>query len=84
MFGLVQGVFFRQSTQLEANRLALTGWVANQHDGTVQVVAEGDETALRKLLEFLHHGPPGARVERVEVSWTDDAGEFTHFRVRYL
>lgn len=84
VFGLVQGVFFRQSTQREANRMALVGWVANQTDGTVRVVAEGEEDALRRLLDFLHHGPSGARVERVEAVWTEATGEFTEFRVRYL
>lgn len=82
--GLVQGVFFRQSTLQEANRLSLVGWVANQSDGSVRVVAEGDEAAVQKLLNYLHHGPPGARVRRVEPSWSTVTGEFTDFRVRYL
>ncbi|MBW7959047.1 MAG: acylphosphatase [Anaerolineae bacterium] len=84
VFGLVQGVFFRQSTQREASRLALVGWVANQPDGTVRVVAEGDENILRQLLDYLHRGPSGARVERVEANWAEATGEFTGFRVRYL
>ena len=84
VIGLVQGVFFRQSTQREAARLLLVGWVANQPDGTVRVVAEGDESALRQLLDYLHRGPAKAWVERVETSWTEATGEFTDFRVRYL
>jgi acylphosphatase len=84
IYGLVQGVFFRQTTQLEAIRLGLTGWVANHPDGTVRVVVEGDVARLRQLLEFLHHGPPGADVERVETNWSAAGGEFTDFRVRYL
>lgn len=84
VIGLVQGVFFRQSTQLEANRLGLTGWVANQPDGTVRVIAEGDGEALRQLLAYLHHGPSGARVERVEANWAEATGEFNMFQVCYL
>jgi acylphosphatase len=84
VYGLVQGVYYRQTAQQEAKHLNLVGWIANQPDGTVRVVAEGDDAALRLLLDFLHRGPPAARVERVETTWTTATGEFTAFRVRYL
>mgnify|MGYP001382717116 CR=1 FL=1 len=84
VIGLVQGVFFRQHTLRVAQRLKLLGWVANLADGTVRVVAEGDENALRQFLEFLHEGPPAARVDEVVVDWTAATGEFSDFRVRYL
>ncbi len=80
--GLVQGVYFRQYTCQEARRLNLVGWVANQPDGTVRVVAEGPEAALRQLLEFLHRGSPAARVERVESAWPAATGSFVVFQVR--
>lgn len=82
--GLVQGVYFRQYTLTQARRLKLVGWVANQPDGTVLVVAEGEKAALRQLLDFLRAGPPAARVEDVTTTWTAASGEFTDFRVRYL
>lgn len=84
VYGLVQGVYFRQYTWQEAYRLDLVGWVANQSDGTVRVVAEGPEEALRQLLTFLHRGSPAARVERVESVWKDASGAFADFRVRAL
>lgn len=84
VYGLVQGVFFRQFTLREAQRLNVVGWVANLPDGTVRVVAEGEEPALRSLLDFLRQGPPAAQVERVAVDWSTGAGEFIDFRVRYL
>jgi acylphosphatase len=84
VFGLVQGVFYRQYTIQEAKRLKLVGWVANQSDGTVRVVAEGEQGELRRFLEYLHRGSPSARVERVETTWTDATGDFTDFRARYL
>lgn len=84
VYGRVQGVFFRQYTLQEARRLALVGWVANQIDGTVRVVAEGEETALQRLLSFLHVGPPAAQVERVESQWIAATGGFDEFRVRAL
>lgn len=82
--GLVQGVFFRQFTLREAQQLNVVGWVANLPDGTVRVVAEGEEFALRNLLDFLHQGPPAAHVEKVVVDWSAGVGEFINFRVRYL
>jgi acylphosphatase len=81
--GMVQGVYFRHFTRQEANRLNLTGWVANQPDGTVKVVAEGDKSNLDNLLDFLHNGPPAARVENVKTTWSDAEGAYTEFRVRY-
>jgi len=64
--------------------LGLVGWVANQPDGTVRVVAEGPEESLRQLLAFLHRGSPSARVERVDSVWTDASGAFTDFQVRHV
>ncbi|MEW5989680.1 MAG: acylphosphatase [Chloroflexota bacterium] len=82
--GRVQGVSFRYYTQLEAQRLGLTGWVRNDPEGTVTVVAEGPEPALEHLLQFLHRGPTAARVSRVEYTWSPASQEFTTFGVRYL
>ena len=81
--GFVQGVSFRYYTQREANCLGVVGWVANQADGTVRVVAQGSEAELNRLLQFLHHGSPFARVEQVKVAWADPAENFTGFQVRY-
>lgn len=64
--GRVQGVFFRAGTQQAAQRLGLTGWVRNLPDGRVELIACGDDAALRQLEAWLHEGPPHARVENVE------------------
>lgn len=64
--GRVQGVFFRQSTVGVARELALTGWCRNLDDGSVEVCACGDETALGQLQAWLQKGPPAARVDAVE------------------
>ncbi len=84
VYGRVQGVSFRFFTEREANRLQLSGWVANQFDGTVRVVAEGPETQLDKFISFLHRGSPSAWVERVAIDWTEATGEFTGFKVRRI
>ncbi len=63
--GRVQGVFFRAATQREARTLGLTGWAKNLPDGSVEVVACGDERAVRALCDWLWEGPPHAQVEGV-------------------
>jgi acylphosphatase len=83
VYGRVQGVYFRDYTEREAIRLHVTGWVANQVDGTVKVVAEGSEAALMQLVEWLHTGSPWARVDGVDVEWSDAIDEFTRFRIRH-
>jgi acylphosphatase len=64
--GRVQGVWFRGSTEAEAQAAGLGGWVRNRADGTVEAVFEGAPEAVARLLAFCRQGPRGARVERVE------------------
>jgi acylphosphatase len=82
--GHVQGVNFRYYAARTAQRLDLTGWVANRWDGTVETVAEGGRKALQEFQGFLHRGPPSAVVQQVDVRWESPTGEFGHFGVRYL
>ena len=63
----MQGVFFRAWTQQQARELGVKGWVRNAEDGTVEAHAEGDEAAVKALIDRLHNGPPSADVEDVEV-----------------
>ena len=65
--GLVQGVFFRGSTRERANALGVSGFASNLADGRVEVLAVGELAAVHQLIEWLHRGPPAARVSRVEV-----------------
>lgn len=80
--GQVQGVGFRYFTRRVASRLGLLGWVANEASGRVRVVAEGPRPDLDRLLEALQGGPPGAFVERVDVTWPPPAGGFDAFEIR--
>ena len=82
--GRVQGVNFRYYTVRTARRLGLTGWVANQRDGTVETVAEGSPDALGRFQAFLHDGPPSAAVLRVDVDWGPPEGGLKDFGVRHL
>ena len=81
--GIVQGVFFRATMQEVARSLGVTGWVRNLPDGRVEAVAEGDEEAVKKLIEWAWRGPRLARVENVEVKWEDYRGEFRDFYIRW-
>ncbi len=79
--GIVQGVFFRYNTRLEAERLGITGTVRNLPDGSVEVIAEGPKERLNEFLAWLHHGPDAAIVEKVEVRWEEATGSFPDFRI---
>ena len=79
--GLVQGVFFRHNTRLQAERIGLVGTVRNLPEGTVRVVAEGSREQLERLLRWLHHGPESAAVQRVVVSWEEATGQYHAFRI---
>lgn len=80
--GRVQGVFYRASTEAKARELGLAGWVRNRADGSVEAVAEGPRGDLEALMRWCREGPPAARVEGVEPSWSEASGEFTSFEVR--
>jgi acylphosphatase len=80
--GRVQGVGFRWFVSRVASRLELDGWVANDSDGSVRVVAEGPVQALDELIEALERGPAGAAVAEVSVSRTAPTGSFSGFSIR--
>jgi acylphosphatase len=84
VYGRVQGVFFRYFVRNEAGQLGLKGYVRNLASGdAVEVQAEGEKRQLNRLLGQLKAGPPGARVERVEVTWAEYSGRFDDFSIRY-
>jgi acylphosphatase len=72
--GNVQGVFFRAETKKMADLLGVKGFVKNQTDGSVFVEAEGTPDAVHKLIDYCHHGPEKASVERVSIV----LGDLTH------
>ncbi|MEM3677823.1 MAG: acylphosphatase [Candidatus Bathyarchaeia archaeon] len=81
--GQVQGVFFRYETRRVAKELGVSGWVRNLPDGRVEVVAEGEEEPLEKLIQFCRRGPPAARVTNVEVKYEEPKGENRNFIIIY-
>ena len=81
--GRVQGVWFRDSTRREAVTLGVFGWVRNRPNGTVEVLAEGPEDNVKKLVSWCHHGPPAAKVQQVHKATEEWKGEFKSFDVIY-
>ena len=69
--GRVQGVFFRKSTLDQALRLGLKGYVMNLPDGRVLVEAGGEPAAIEALISWCRQGPPGARVQNIQVDETE-------------
>lgn len=82
IYGKVQGVFFREFSRLKAKELDLTGFVMNEPDGTVRLVAEGEESNLREMLEWCGKGPDHAEVDKVEIKWSDLTDKFCDFLVK--
>jgi acylphosphatase len=81
--GKVQGVYFRHNTQIIASRHNVTGWVRNLEGGQVEVVLEGDETNVDHVIKWCKIGPPGSRVEHVDVQYENYIGEFNRFIINY-
>ena len=81
--GVVQGVNYRYNTKRKADELGLVGTVRNLPDGSVEVVCEGDEQAIRGLIEWCRQGPEGAFVKGVDVAWQEPAGRLTQFTILY-
>ena len=81
--GRVQGVWFRDSTRRQATMLGVTGWVRNRPEGTVEVLAEGTEGAVQKLVSWCRRGPSGARVDHLHEEREPWKGEFESFDVTF-
>lgn len=75
--GRVQGVWYRESMRLEAERLGIAGWVRNRRDGAVEAMVHGDETGVEAIIAWAWVGPPSARVDSVEA--TPAEGSFSSF-----
>ncbi|NBD33250.1 MAG: acylphosphatase [Cyanobacteria bacterium] len=72
--GKVQGVGYRLSTQSEAVKLGIKGWVRNVFDGSVEAVFEGEKKAVAQMIQWCHQGPPAAVVKNVQVEYETPEG----------
>lgn len=79
--GRVQRVGFRYFVEDAARREGIQGYVRNQHDGSVEVVAEGDADAMHRFEMAVRRGPSGARVDDVDTLDVEPSNRFAGFRV---
>ncbi len=82
IYGKVQGVFYRLSTQKAAQKAGVTGWVRNMSDGSVEAVFEGNQATVDSVLEWCHDGPDRAHVERVIIQNEPYSNQYNDFTVR--
>lgn len=75
-------VMYRDFSQRKARKLGLVGFVKNETDGSVTVVAEGTKEKLDTYLVYLHKGSILSRVENVRVEWKESTNEFTDFKIQ--
>ncbi len=80
--GRVQGVYFRAYTQKQAVKLGITGYVRNQPDGSVEVIASAEEKKLEHFISWCHRGPIMAKVRQVEIKEPSSAEKFSQFEIR--
>ncbi len=80
--GTVQGVGFRYSVRREAQSLEIKGHARNNPDGSVEVLAEGPEKSIEKLIEFCRKGPSFARVESIDIEYEQPENSFAEFRIQ--
>jgi acylphosphatase len=81
--GRVQGVFFRAETESQALRLHLKGWVRNRSDGRVEIIIEGDEGDVQKMIAWCQKGPRLAKVEGVDYHEEPFQNAFENFEIVY-
>ncbi|OHD14824.1 MAG: hypothetical protein A2Z96_07855 [Spirochaetes bacterium GWB1_48_6] len=79
--GRVQGVGFRYDARSVARSLGILGWITNLPDGGVETYAEGTNAAVDRYVQWLNHGPPGARVDSLDISERIPKGKYPSFSV---
>lgn len=82
IIGRVQGVFFRAEACDRARELGLVGWVRNTRDGHVEILAQGEEERLQKLIDWCQKGPDRSSVENVVMEWRAPSETFSDFSIR--
>ncbi len=81
--GKVQGVCFRAETQRAAKQRNVQGWVRNRPEGSVEALFEGDEPAVKAMLEWCWQGSPFSKVQHVDVKWEAYTGDLDRFGIAF-
>lgn len=82
VYGRVQGVGFRSSTSRVAKNLGLKGWVRNLSDGSVEIIIEGPEETVDKLISWCQRGPTSANVINIQIEKTEARRKFSQFYIK--
>ncbi len=82
VFGKVQGVFFRYSAKELADRLGVRGFAKNNFDGTVEILAEGNDAEVNQIVEFCKQGPEMSRVDKIELKEEKVRGDYDKFEIK--
>ncbi|OGY43125.1 MAG: hypothetical protein A2731_03510 [Candidatus Buchananbacteria bacterium RIFCSPHIGHO2_01_FULL_39_8] len=80
--GLVQGVGYRYLAQREAKKRGFVGYIKNLADGSVELVAEGEEKNLKDFIQWCYNGVGPAQVQKIEENWSEATGNFDDFVIR--
>jgi acylphosphatase len=80
--GLVQGVGYRYALRREAQRQGVAGWVRNGSDGSVEALLQGAAERVAEVIAWARRGPPGARVDEVEIDPAADEAAHAGFELR--
>ncbi len=83
IYGRVQMVLYRDSARRRAKKLELVGYVMNQSDGTVEVIAEGEKEKLEEFINWCYNGPILAKVEKINIDWKKATDQFDNFKIKY-
>lgn len=81
IYGIVQGVFFRKLSQEKTQSLGLAGWIKNNINGTVSILAEGEAEKLRQFLAWCQAGPGESAVGKIEEKWSAAENNFIDFDI---
>jgi acylphosphatase len=81
IYGMVQGVGFRYSSQKEAKKRGFSGHVKNLDDGSIGLIVEGEESDLQNFIQWCYNGVGPAMVTKIEPNWSVATGEFSDFRI---
>ena len=79
--GKVQGVWFRDFVRKTAKKLELYGWVKNNPDSSVSVLVEGNNDAIKLLIDKIRIGSPMSKVEGVKINWLPYENKFNSFKI---
>ncbi len=79
--GTVQGIFFRQFVKEHADNLKLTGFVRNLEDGNVEIIVDGEQEQIERLVGFIREGPKHAQIRNVKIEERKWSGDFKEFKI---